>query len=189
MTGKTHQVAGLTLSMGYFLINNTPSYNPATFGAVLAVSSIAALLPDIDQPAGKVWHLMPFGDQVGKAANTFLEHRNITHSILGFGLISYGFYRLLSLAPSYWGINTHYVLVAFMLAYGVHLLADMFTVQGIPLLFPFQETYGIPPKPFDGIRILTGKWFENLVIFPTINILLLILIITYWGSIKNILLK
>ena len=189
MTGKTHQVVGLTLGLGSYLINTNPGYGPATLGTVLVVSSIAALLPDIDQPAGKIWHLMPFGDTVGKAANTFLQHRNITHSILGFGLISYGFYRLLLIAPDYWGINAHFVLIAFMLAYGGHLVADMITVEGIPLLFPYQKMFGFPPKPFDGLRILTGKWFENLIIFPLVNIVLIILVVTYWGAIKSILFK
>lgn len=191
MTGKTHQVAGITVGLGYFLIQAPPTYEPATLAAVLVGSSVAALLPDIDQPAGAIWNKIPiFGHVAGHVAEeaTF-GHRNLTHSLLGFVIIGGLLYWLLLKFPEYWGINVHILYISMMLSYAVHLLADTFTVNGIPVLWPWQRNFGIPPKPLDGIRIETGKWFENLVLFPILNIVLLLVIISNWSNIKMFLFK
>jgi membrane-bound metal-dependent hydrolase YbcI (DUF457 family) len=81
------------------------------------------------------------------------------------------------------------VLIASSIAFASHLLSDAFTIQGIPILWPWKRNFGIPPKPFHGIRIQTGQWFENLVIFPLINIILLILIYANWQTLKLLVYK
>ncbi|MFA6422839.1 MAG: metal-dependent hydrolase [Patescibacteria group bacterium] len=189
MTGKTHQIIGITASLSWFLMSNKPEYQPATFAFVAAASCFGALLPDIDQPAAKIWHVLPFGDTVSEVFEGVLDHRNITHSIFGLLLFGFGFFELVVHFPSYWGINSSIVLIAFMISYFSHILADMFTVEGLPLLFPIKIMFGIPPKPFDGLRILTGKWFENLVIFPFFNLIFIILVIAKWSVIKLIIFK
>lgn len=189
MTGKSHKLIGLTLGVGYYLSQTQPQYAPATFGAVALLSYFGALLPDIDQPAAELWDKLPFGHTLGKISDPFLKHRNITHSIVGLVGISLLVRYLLLQMPSYWGIDPRYILYAFVFGYASHLLADMITVEGIPLFLPYKKMLGIPPKPFQGIRIETGKWFENLVIFPAINLVLIILIWTDWSKIKALLLK
>ena len=190
MTGKTHQIIGITLGLGAYLTMSQPQYGPATLGAVLAFSSIGALLPDLDKASAEFWHSFPIvGHAAGKIVDPFISHRNITHSIIGTVLAGTGFYFLLKYFPSYWGIDTHLVLISSIIAYTSHLLADSFTVEGIPLLWPIKWMAGIPPKPFDGIRIVTGKWFENLIIFPIANIALIYLIISNWSTIRLILFK
>ncbi|MDO8513038.1 MAG: metal-dependent hydrolase [bacterium] len=189
MTGKTHQILGISAGLTYFVASAPPHYNPATFGAVLVFSCLGALLPDIDQSNSKLWHVLPFGDTVGKISDPFLEHRNITHSILGVALVGVGLHFLLATFPNYWGINTQLVFVATMIAYVSHLFADMWTNEGIPLLFPYKRFFGLPPKPFDGIRIATGKWFENSVVFPAFTLFLVVYILLTLPSIKLILFK
>ena len=189
MTGKTHQSIGLTVGLASYLFLVPASYNPATFAWVLIVSSFFSLLPDIDQPAARIWSKLPFGTILGELVNPFIQHRNISHSFLGIGLTAWAFYQLLMNLPAYWGINTQYVLVAGLLGYTSHLLADMITVQGIPLFFPYQRMFGIPPRPFEGIRIQTGQWFENLVVFPVVDLLFLLLLFTYRSNIAHILFK
>jgi hypothetical protein len=61
------------------------------------------------------------------------------------------------------------------------------TAEGIPVLFPYQRMYGIPPRPFQGVRIITGKWFENLVVFPLVNILFVVIVWFYRVQIHAIL--
>jgi len=146
-------------------------------------------LPDIDQPTGKLWHYLPFGDTVGKLSNPLLEHRNITHSILGVILVGLGFHYLFKFFPDYWGINTTIVFYAAIISYLFHLLADMFTNQGIPLLFPYKRFFGLPPKPLEGFRVATGKWFENLVIFPAITVYLVIFVLVHLSDIKKLLFR
>lgn len=189
MTGKTHQVIGQTTGLITFLSLSSGSYNPATLAFTLVASSVSALLPDIDQPTSRLWHAIPFGHVAGEAVDPILKHRNVSHSLLGAIILGVLFYWLLSLMPSYWGVNTEIVFWVFTASYLSHLLADMVTVEGIPLLFPYQGMIGIPPKPFQGIRIMTGKWFENLVLFPIVNLALLIVIISNWTKIHSTLFR
>jgi len=189
MTGKTHQAIGLTVGVGWYLLQANPTYQPATLAAVTFGASLAALLPDIDTAGGALYDLLPLGHAVGHVIDPFLKHRNITHSFLGFGLVETGFYFLLKSFPPYWGIDTHALFVATFLSYASHLLADMFTEEGIPLLFPYPQMFGLPPKPFEHARIKTGRWFENLIIFPAVNVMFITLLIIKFPAIKTILFK
>lgn len=190
MTGKTHQLIGISSGIATMLYSVDPAYSPATFGAILIGSSIAALLPDIDQPASDIWDKLPFGHKISPIAAKFtFGHRNITHSVLGCIILGTAIYFLIESFPEYWGINKGLLLVAMAISYGLHLLADSFTVEGIPLLFPVKRKFGLPPKPLNGMRIMSGKWFENLVIFPLINIFLIALVASNWEGLKAILFK
>lgn len=121
--------------------------------------------------------------------NPFLQHRNLTHSLLGVGLVGWGLRELLIHFPAMWGVSHKEVWIVAMVAYVSHLIADMVTVEGIPLLFPYQKMYGFPPHPFAGLRIETGHWFENLLVFPAINVILIALIYFKWPLIHAILFK
>jgi len=189
MTGRTHQILGLTVGLAAYFAASAPQYSPATLAAVGIFSSIGGLLPDIDQSASEIWHTIPLGHAAAKIVDPFLEHRNITHSLLGMILAGIGLFFLLKLFPDYWGIDTYMILIVTEAAYASHLLADSVTVEGIPLFWPVGWMVGIPPKPFEGMRIMTGKWFENLIIFPLIYITFAILIINSWPVIKTILFK
>ena len=183
MTGKTHQVIGLGVGLATFLLATPPSYGPATLAAVLVGSHIAALLPDIDQPASSIWRSIPGGLIMGELSNPFLQHRNLTHSLLGMAIVAWGLHALSLHFPDYWNINARVAFVSWMAAYASHLVADMVTVQGIPLLFPIQNMMGFPPRPFQGIRIETGHWFENFVVFPLTNLAVLALVYWQWPHI------
>lgn len=103
MTGKTHQIASITAGLGYFILQASPTYQPATLVAVLVGSSLTALLPDIDQPASVIWNKIPFA---GHAAGEVVEkatfgHRNLTHSLLGFVIVGLLLHWFLSKFPSY----------------------------------------------------------------------------------------
>ncbi len=189
MTGKTHQIIGIGLGLGTYLTTAAPNYNPATFAAVLVVSSLGSLLPDLDRASAQIWQQIPLGRYAGQVVDPFIAHRNFSHSIVGTALFGWGVHYLIFLAPSYWGIDHIAVFNAFLIAYISHLLADSVTVQGIPLLFPYKRMFGIPPQPFHGARIVTGKWFESLIVFPLVNLGLLLLIVHNLPEIKVILLK
>jgi len=187
MTGKTHQIIGLTAGIYSYLAFAPPVYGPATFAAVAVAAHIAALLPDIDQPTSKIWVDLPFGHVAGELVNPFLQHRNLSHSLLGFGIFTGIAYEVLLHFPTYWGIHRPAVLMAAVVAYGSHLLADMVTVEGIPLFYPSQHMYGIPPHPFEGLRILTGHWFENLIVFPLSNLVFITMLYSYWPILRRVL--
>lgn len=189
MTGKTHQILGLTVGLWTFIVFHEPKYNPASLAAVLVVSHLAALMPDIDRPAAKLWQILPLGKLAGELADEVLSHRNITHSLLGFAVFAGASSYLLGLLPEYWGLEGSTVWLAALFAYGSHLFADMLTVEGIPLLLPWTRSIGIPPKPLQGLRIVTGKWFENMVIFPSLNIIFWVLLVGYWTYFKLVLFR
>ena len=173
MTGKTHQAIGLAAASAvYFASQPTTPLTWSIAGTVLVGAFIGSLLPDIDQPTSNFWQSIPLGD-VGKSIvpKTLGGHRNLSHSLLGIAL----FYVISSIIASYLLSNNidHAILLQSLLAgFIAHLVADMITVHGVPLLWPFGHAMGFPPKPFDGVRIVTGKWFENLVVFPLSLILL-----------------
>lgn len=189
MTGKTHRIIGIASGLTYLASVSQPEYAPATLGAVLVGSYFGSLLPDLDQPAAEIWNSLPFGHTLSHVVDPFFKHRNLSHSLLGIGLVSLGLYYLLRIFPEYWGINTHILIITTIISYMSHLLADMITEEGIPLLFPYHLMMGIPPRPFEGIRIQTGKWFENLVLFPAVNLWLVVTIIISWDKIRKLLLK
>ena len=189
MTGKTHQLLGLTVGVSVFVSMTEPIYNPATPGFLLVVCHFSALIPDLDRSTAKIWQFIPFGGHIGRIVDPLIKHRNISHSILGVLLFSLFLKLLLLTFPDYWAVDTYIVWVAGVVAYISHLVADMFTVDGIPLLFPIKRFFGLPPKPFEGIRIETGKWFENLIVFPAINVVLLLILLSNWLIIKSVFLK
>jgi membrane-bound metal-dependent hydrolase YbcI (DUF457 family) len=184
MTGKSHQLIGLTAGIATYLLRVSPHYAPATFAAVIVASHLLALLPDIDSQAGLIWRSVPLGGVASHVVNPFLQHRNLTHSLLGAAVVGVLLRSLLHHFPTYWGIDGHSVLIAGLAAYFSHILADMVTVEGVPLFFPQQHMYGIPPRPFQGLRIVTGGWFENLVVFPAVNLVLIWLLWSQWPIIQ-----
>lgn len=189
MTGKTHQILGISAAATYFLVVSENGYNAATFAAVLFAGHLAALVPDLDESTALIWDKIPLGKIFGTITDPFIRHRNFTHSLFGVALFGTLAYWLTSLMPDYWHINRMVLFIATVISYSSHILSDMFTVEGVPLFFPFGKMIDIPPKPLDGIRIQTGKWFENLVLFPLIDIYFAVLIIGYWDKIKTILFK
>ncbi len=170
MTGKTHQLIGLTAAAGaYFALHPDDPLTLGIAGTVIAGSFFGSILPDIDQPTANLWDAIPLGRFVSRPATRALGgHRNLTHSLLGvvlFSLLARWFVDHV-FRPGLF--DQALFLQSFEIGFIAHLVADAVTVEGIPLLWPFGANMGFPPRPLHGIRILTGKWFENLVVFPAV---------------------
>lgn len=96
----------------------------------------------------------------------FYKHRTFTHSLIGV----YTIYRFLEwvlpkfLNPDF--IDPQVILWSMMIGIFSHLLSDSFTEEGIPIFFPIKFTFGLPP--IKRIRIKTGQWFENFVVYPAV---------------------
>ncbi|MBI1228139.1 MAG: hypothetical protein GC192_23095 [Bacteroidetes bacterium] len=129
MTTPNH-LAGGTVFTGFFaslLFGINILASPAT----LITTLVASVLPDCDHtrsPIGKL--LFP----LAKWLNRRFGHRTITHSISALIVLT----LLVSfIEKTYFG---HFrVSVAFCLAYWSHLLFDMCTLQGVPLMYPFRK--------------------------------------------------
>ncbi len=185
MTDKTHQLIGLTAASASVLLLHPDSIItwPLVIGVVTG-SILGSVAPDIDQPTAHIWAEIPlFGRLFGKVASLALGgHRNLSHSLLGVVLFSGLAWWLTRPIPVGAWIDAPIALQSFVIGFTAHLVADAVTVMGVPLLWPYGGCMGFPPRPFQGIRIVTGKWFENLVIFPGVTVLLITLL---WSHIHQ----
>ena len=138
----------------------------------MLAADIGALIPDMDGGGNNLWHLLPAGEKTGRILKgIFYKHRTVTHSLLGVFLIYKLFFWLLPkfLNPAY--LNPQLILIAIMVGYISHLVADGLTEEGIPLFWPLKINFGFPP--IKSWRIKTGKWFENFVVYPAIWVYLI----------------
>lgn len=175
MTAKTHNAFALATLATVYVFNAPVEVSTATLVVSLLGVTVGALIPDMDQAGNDLWDIFPAGNILGRfLRKIFYKHRTITHSILG-GYIIYKILEFVlhkTLNNGFLDINL--VLISVMIGYISHLLSDSFTEDGIPILFPIPLTFGIPP--IRKVRIKTGRWFENFVIFPSVWAYLIYLI-------------
>ncbi|MBP9817210.1 metal-dependent hydrolase [Candidatus Shapirobacteria bacterium] len=167
MTYKTHNAFGLGLMLAIAIYQPAESIGVATIILALIANAVGSIAPDMDQGSNKLWSMLPVGNIIGKfLRRIFLGHRAVSHSFLGIWIIykinMWIFFNIFN--PNF--VNPEWIVLGFMVGYLSHILIDGLTEEGVPLLWPLPWKVGFPPiKPW---RIKTGKWFENLIIFPGI---------------------
>lgn len=178
MTGRTHDAAAIT-ALGAFAVFSTPQ--PVTLATVIAAilaNQIGGIAPDIDQPTAPFWRNLPIGGLFGRAVDKLLGgHRFLTHSLLGlalFGFLARTF--LIFIHPVISTVDIGIVWWAFMIGMVSHLVMDSLTKEGVPWLLPIPIKFGIPPLKH--LRVTTGHFMENFVIFPA----LIALNVWFYGS-------
>jgi inner membrane protein len=166
MTGRTHDLAAVTALSVVFLSNPVQPLRLSTAIVAVIANLIGGITPDIDQPTAPFWRNLPIGNMFGRTFGKLTGgHRFLTHSIAGAALIGFGVHWLLIFfSPVMGQIDTGYVWWAYMIGLVSHLIMDMFTKEGVPLLIPIPIKIGIPP--LRRLRVTTDKWVENLLIFP-----------------------
>jgi len=165
MTGRTHDLAAFTALT--FIIAYYPLWHMSLGTVFISFSSnmIGGLTPDIDQPTGDLWHKLPAGGLYSRLFTPLLGgHRYISHSVSG--VLLFGFLSKITL--NYMSrivlVDMNIVWWCFMIGFLSHLFMDLFTKEGIPLLFPIPIKFGIPPISF--LRIRTGGSLEKFFVFP-----------------------
>lgn len=186
MTYKTHLSTGLLFSSIIFLLVYKIELSPVLVLALIFSTVLGSSAPDLDTPTGELWDKIPAGGILSRAIHPVFigGHRHLSHSIIGLGIFTGLFSLLIKLAPFGLILNPYYLILAFVVGYCSHLVADMFTEAGVPLLFPLAYHFGIPPDPLGKIRIKTGRWFENLIVYPLVNLALLLIIVNYIKGLK-----
>lgn len=153
MTAPNHIAGGIVFT-GIF----TSLWNVNIFAEpyYLATTILVSLLPDIDTPksiTGKPFY--PFSKWLYRKYG----HRTITHSLLFtviLTLITFIFQRLQVIPPNY-------TIIVFFAYFG-HLLLDMLTTSGVPLLYPFwRNPCVIPGNP--NYRFSTGNIKQEGILF------------------------
>lgn len=161
MKGKTHAGVGIVTFLS--LCNSLPG----KFNYIgIIVVTFASILPDIDHPKSIInKYILPFKNKTTKVVMysclgiiilwydylhlrqpvfkalgiSFLviavsSHRNgLTHSLSGMIIFSF----IAGYLGNMYGI--HYIVYYFIIGYGMHLLCDMATSEGIPAFYPFKK--------------------------------------------------
>lgn len=170
MTGRTHDLAAVTSLTVFLAFQSLPPVTVATAITCLAATMIGAVTPDIDQPTASLWRKIPAGSIFGHIISPLLgHHRMISHSIVGMAIFGFGLSYLLDYTHKFLLVDNHMVWYAFMLGYLSHLLMDTITKEGVPWFFPVPIRVGLPPLKF--LRVTTGSWMENILVFPGLLLL------------------
>jgi len=180
MTGRTHDLAAFT-AMNIVLVS-TPLQELTLATALVAFSMnmIGGLAPDLDQPTSSVYKKIRAGTILGKILYPlFGGHRFISHSILGIILFGFVLDFLLTMISGVLLVDMNIVWWAFMIGFISHLIMDLFTKDGIPLLFPLPVRFGFPPFRF--LRMQTGGLMEKTFIFPSLILLNGYIVYTHYG--------
>ena len=154
MSGPNHIVGG-TVFTGLFA-SLMFGINILASPVTIAVAIVASLLPDIDHTRSTVGKIVY---PLAKWINRRYGHRTITHGMPCFALLT-----ILSgvIERTFFG-HLEWTAI-FSLGYFSHLVLDMFTLQGVPLMYPFSRSpwvmIGNPDK-----RIRTGDYRKEAVAF------------------------
>lgn len=188
MTGRTHDLAAFT-ALSYVLVT-TPLEKMTLATALVAFTAnmIGGLAPDIDQSTATLWRRIRGGSFLGKIISPLIGgHRFISHSIIGVFMAGVLLQITLNMMSSVLLVDMDIVWWAFMIGYISHLLMDLLTKDGVPLLFPIPIRFGIPPLSF--LRIKTGGLTEKSFIFPVLIFLNGVMYYMHYGRILEFLRK
>lgn len=176
MKARTHDLAAFTALTAVVVIQPAlPTVSLATVIVVVLANQLGGIAPDIDQPTAPFWRNIPIGGMFGRVIDKLLGgHRFLTHSLVGVALMGLlVHWLLLVLHPIMPGVQTDYVWWAFMIGMLSHLVMDTLTKEGVPWLLPIPIKFGIPP--LKRLRITTGKWVENFVVFPFLIVIVAVI--------------
>ncbi|MDB5179365.1 MAG: Membrane protein containing transrane [Patescibacteria group bacterium] len=183
MTGRTHDAAAITLLGVAVALYPIHSITLATALVAILANQIGGIMPDIDQPTAPFWRNLPIGGFFGRFADKLLGgHRFLTHSLLGAAAIAYlAHWLLVFISPLMPHVDIDLVWWAFIVGLISHLLMDTFTKEGVPWLLPVPIKFGLPP--IKALRVTTGKFVENLIIFPGLILIDVWLVATHYHDI------
>lgn len=109
---------------------------------------IGGVLPDIDHPKSTVGRKVPF---LSHPISAVFGHRGITHSLI----MTIAILFVLYIATQFPDYQQYKPLVApLCIGYLSHILGDMMTPSGVPLLWPHKKNYSL--KLFR-----TNSWQED----------------------------
>lgn len=149
MEWRTHLITGL--AAGYMIAG--PDTN------ALLAAGVAALLPDIDHPNSYVGRKIPIIPGLIKIT---MGHRGPLHSLPAALLVS----LVVTVAGG------PLLGIAAGVGYLAHILGDMLTPSGVPLLWPaIRKNIKLP-------AVKTGGLLERFVVFPGLCLGLMVLVIS-----------
>jgi inner membrane protein len=145
MTGRTHLTIGIATGLALAQTLNLP---PKESALIIAAAALGSLLPDIDHPQSMLSGWIPGAGLL----SIFARHRGITHSLLFCILLPCVLWYALSAEVK---LPIPYIYpLGLVLGMCSHLLSDMLTPAGVPLLYPFRGMWKVLP----GKLLSVTKW-------------------------------
>ena len=145
MTGVNHLVGGVVYTGVFCSFSDINIFEKPWY---LVATMFFSLLADIDHKQGIIGRTFSF-TKIPQFIERRYGHRTITHSLIFYLGLGVFVYLLELLLPVLKGITTIY-----FLAYSSHLIFDMMTVSGVPLLFPFKKNPCVlPANPDYRLRV------------------------------------
>lgn len=178
MTARTHDAFAFASLVTAAVLFPPQRITLLTVGFAIVANNIGGLFPDLDQATNRLWDLLPGDQSTGKLfRKLFIAHRTITHSALGVGIVYFLGMNIFTKLFNPHFIDGIIVFWSFLVGYLSHLGADALTKEGLPLFFPLSFKVGIPPIKV--LRVTTGSWVENFIVFPLVSVYLVWFIWTY----------
>lgn len=156
MIARTHVMIGFTYGMALLPVVERGEYTPLQFVLLTSGLVIGSLLPDIDHPQSTISRKLP---PAGWIASKLVSHRGFFHSILGCVILFWlmvlpvGFFKELFQSD-----DPFHMAAGLTIGYMFHIFADMFTVSGVRLLFPFRWNIGLGVFKTGGTRETILRW-------------------------------
>lgn len=152
MNHQAHKVAGVcaaTITATLLYSNNLQSGDTLIAVAPMLIGGyIGGLLPDIDHPGSKMGRaLYP----IAWVINKLFGHRGATHSLIALFLTSVLFLMPSFLIEGFAKVLYTQFAIGISVGFLSHILLDMTTKSGVPILYPFVR------KSYRIARLTTGK--------------------------------
>ncbi|WP_449240566.1 metal-dependent hydrolase [Desulfoscipio gibsoniae] len=165
MLFPTHFVGGAFTALFF----STGGDAKTTFMAAVT-GGLAALLPDIDSPKSYLGSKVPIAPSAIKMT---LGHRGPLHSLAAAVALYILFqWYLPQVLPALIPYVNHWI----FWGYTSHLLLDMLTPEGVPLLWPVRGRLAVPLAH-------TGSIMERFLVFPILSLLFLCLLYKKIGGV------
>ncbi|QJC33930.1 metal-dependent hydrolase [Enterobacteriaceae endosymbiont of Donacia cinerea] len=136
MTVKGHIIFTIASSIliQHFIFSNIMYHDD--WWRIIPVSIITCLLPDIDNPKSILGRRIKI---LSYLINKIFGHRGFTHSLLSVLILSFIIFSI------HLKLNCIFdVKLGLIIGYCSHIIADILTPYGVPLLWPYKKKFKLP---------------------------------------------
>ena len=176
MMSRSHTLLGVLAGAGLARVGLFDLSAPVIAGLVLG-----SVAPDIDTPFSALGRILPF---ISGPLYLTIGHRTATHSVYGVTIVIMTAFLVQELGPWPWLVSPA---IAFMVGYLIHVAADLLTIEGCALAYPYPRRYCVWPA------VRTGGFGELVLVaaiaIPAIHFLappLPVLATSFWHLIGGL---
>ncbi|KGA34197.1 metal-dependent hydrolase [Pectobacterium brasiliense] len=137
MTAEGHLLFSVACAILAKKVELSPALATGDWWHIIPGALLTALLPDIDHPKSVLGQRLKW---LSSPIARLFGHRGFTHSFLA---IAAGIFFIQTRLPPDWPIPTD-AYHAMIVGYLSHILADMLTPSGVPLLWPCRWRFRLP---------------------------------------------